>query len=243
MPCLDGMRAIATLWVVATHFTIFSPPSFINELDNAPGLRHLAGFFYAGCFGVDTFFVLSAMLAANKMFHEISKLVAELEVPPAATNLQIEHKHEQCSLNMCMYSRRNGRLNIPLLYLQRILRLSPILIVITLFHKYLLQFCANGPAYNNIDGIRYTCENNPWYSLLYISNYVRIEVCRKFLCKMFTTIVSMYLKINNMPSNFSVFLELGIWPRIFKCIYSHQSWCCYYIDFQNDSCVFCLRLF
>lgn len=72
---------------------------------------------------------------------------------------------------------RNDGLNVPLLYVQRILRLSPVLIVIAFFNLYLIQFCANGPAYNEIiDEIKGRCEYSPWPSLLYYSNYFVHEV-------------------------------------------------------------------
>ncbi|XP_055300689.1 nose resistant to fluoxetine protein 6-like isoform X2 [Sitodiplosis mosellana] len=143
MSCLDGIRAIAALWIVAVHFNSFSSKVMANRNNHVTVGDRLEKFFLAGRFGVDTFFVLSAMLAANKMFQVLST---------------------------------NGRLNIPLLYLQRVLRLSPVLTVIALFNRYLLQFCANGPEYNNImDGLRRTCEYSPWDTLLYYSNYYLIE--------------------------------------------------------------------
>lgn len=85
-----------------------------------------------------------------------------------------------------MFSSRNGRLNIPLLYLQRILRLSPVLIVIALIHMYLLQFLVNGPESNIIDGWRYKCEKYIWYALFYINDFRENQV---IWCKIFSIFV------------------------------------------------------
>lgn len=79
---------------------------------------------------------------------------------------------------------RKGRLNIPLLYLQRVLRLSPVMILIALFNRFLIQFCANGPMYSiMIDDKRQSCETAMWESLLYFSNFSSTQVlyCEKHL--------------------------------------------------------------
>ncbi|XP_055308474.1 nose resistant to fluoxetine protein 6-like [Sitodiplosis mosellana] len=144
MPCLDGIRAIAALCIVSIHFEVLINPIIGNTEHDAPVADKIGEIFINGRFSVDTFFVLSAFLAANKMLNEHSK---------------------------------NGRLNIPLLYLQRVLRLSPVTIVIALFSRFLLQFCANGPEYNHyLDFKRQDCEIAMWDSLLYIDN-IRLKQC------------------------------------------------------------------
>ena len=70
MPCLDGIRAIAMLFVVSLHLLLLNM-SINPGWDNVAVAYHLSRFFGAGHFSVDTFFILSAMLAAKKMFQEI----------------------------------------------------------------------------------------------------------------------------------------------------------------------------
>ncbi|XP_055326387.1 nose resistant to fluoxetine protein 6-like [Sitodiplosis mosellana] len=144
MPFLDGIRAIAALLVVSAHFDWFGLEAVVNTGPYASVAAQLKRIFVSGRFSVDTFFVLSALLAANKMLNEHSK---------------------------------NGRLNIPVLYLQRMLRLSPVLTVVALFYRFFLQFCANGPAYSlYLDPKRKNCENSMWDSILYFDN-LRMKQC------------------------------------------------------------------
>lgn len=72
MPCLDGIRAIAALWIVADHFEYFAFKLIDNPHDRLDSVDLLLRIFVAGRFSVDTFFVLSSMLAAIKMLHELS---------------------------------------------------------------------------------------------------------------------------------------------------------------------------
>ena len=72
MPCIDGIRAIAALWIVAAHFDYFASRTVANLRHHVPTANRLNQIFTTGRFSVDTFFVLSSMLAANKMLHELS---------------------------------------------------------------------------------------------------------------------------------------------------------------------------
>ncbi|XP_055297735.1 nose resistant to fluoxetine protein 6-like isoform X2 [Sitodiplosis mosellana] len=143
MPCLDGIRAIAAFWILSTHFNLYTTSIIENGEHDACVADKMRDIFSSGRFSVDTFFVLSALLAANKMLNEHSK---------------------------------NGRLNIPLLYLQRVVRLSPMMMVIALFNRFLVQFCANGPAYSSLlDDTRWLCENAMWDSILFFANFRNIQ--------------------------------------------------------------------
>lgn len=72
---------------------------------------------------------------------------------------------------------RNGLLNIPLLYIQRVLRISPVLTVVLLFYIYFIPFCTNGPMDNAIFNLtRGGCANSAWPTFLYYNNYFITEV-------------------------------------------------------------------
>lgn len=74
MSCLDGMRAIAALWIISGHFVLWSKQTIGNKI-HGPVADRLSEFMFYCQFSVDTFFVLSSLLAANKMLNEYSKLV------------------------------------------------------------------------------------------------------------------------------------------------------------------------
>ena len=90
IPCLDGIRAIAAPLVLAFHFGFYMPEisGNTNYIEIYSGkFRQL---FNGGNVCVDTFFVMSAFLAAKKMLNEYSKLVSDFEnVSILLTNAKI----------------------------------------------------------------------------------------------------------------------------------------------------------
>lgn len=72
MSCLDGIRVIATLSIIAHHLATFSRPLVLNRRNRDPMVQHMNGIFNAGRFSIDTFFVMGALLATSKMFSELS---------------------------------------------------------------------------------------------------------------------------------------------------------------------------
>ena len=72
MPCLDGIRVIATLWIIAHNFATFLYPLLINPSNQDPMVDLINGIFNAGRFSLDTFFVMGALVATNKMLLELS---------------------------------------------------------------------------------------------------------------------------------------------------------------------------
>lgn len=77
---------------------------------------------------------------------------------------------------------RKGRINVPLLYFHRYLRLTPLLGVSFLFSMSLLRFLGNGPLWPSVIGfLGSQCETNWWSTLLYIQNYVNPENIVRFL--------------------------------------------------------------
>ena len=81
MSCVDGLRAIAALWIVATHFNAFAMVLNGNSGPLTPVINFFLVNFTYGQFSVDTFFVLSSTLAAYKMLNELSKLITDFENP------------------------------------------------------------------------------------------------------------------------------------------------------------------
>ncbi|EDW67402.2 uncharacterized protein Dvir_GJ24123 [Drosophila virilis] len=81
-------------------------------------------------------------------------------------------------ISMRSLERTKGRLNIPLMYLHRYLRLTPIVAVAILIYMKLLPYLGDGPMFNSIHFDDYSrCERTWFWSLLYLQNYATAELC------------------------------------------------------------------
>lgn len=77
---------------------------------------------------------------------------------------------------MLLFVTRKGKLNVPLLYLHRYLRLTPILAVSMLFNVTLMRFLGDGPIWSGVfQFMGRSCEHNWWLNFLYIQNYIHTE--------------------------------------------------------------------
>ncbi|XP_037729593.1 nose resistant to fluoxetine protein 6 [Drosophila subpulchrella] len=71
-----------------------------------------------------------------------------------------------------------GKLNIPLMYLHRYLRLTPIVAACILLYWKILPLLGDGPLFGNWNFDNYaTCEENWYWTLLYIQNYATHQSC------------------------------------------------------------------
>lgn len=67
----------------------------------------------------------------------------------------------------------NRRLNVPLMYLHRYLRLTPAFAALILFTSTLMKYCGSGPFWNSlIASTEKVCDEYWWSALLYVQNYV-----------------------------------------------------------------------
>ncbi|KAL5279045.1 hypothetical protein ACFFRR_003581 [Megaselia abdita] len=71
------------------------------------------------------------------------------------------------------------KLNVPLMYLHRYIRLTPLVAFAMLFLVSILKFFGSGPFWSTfVDGMSSTCEKYWWRNILYIQNYFEItEMC------------------------------------------------------------------
>lgn len=75
MVFLHGIRALAIMWVVSCHtyMTFWMLPA-VNAFEFAVWIRkYSAMLILSGYMGVDTFFLLSAMLLTLSVFHELDR--------------------------------------------------------------------------------------------------------------------------------------------------------------------------
>lgn len=63
--------------------------------------------------------------------------------------------------------------NLHLFYLNRILRMFPLLATIVLLQASILHYIHDGPNWHSVADIVEQCRINWWSTLLYVQNYVR----------------------------------------------------------------------
>ncbi|BFF99902.1 nose resistant to fluoxetine protein 6 [Drosophila madeirensis] len=74
--------------------------------------------------------------------------------------------------------RTKGKLNIPMMYLHRYLRLTPVLALAILIYMKILPISGDGPLYGSVTFDNYTiCEETWYWSLLYVQNYATNTIC------------------------------------------------------------------
>ncbi|XP_052756148.1 nose resistant to fluoxetine protein 6-like [Galleria mellonella] len=142
LECMDGIRAIAMMWVIIGH-------TFANQMVSATVWNPLDGLNWISSFWslwittapitVDTFFMMAGLLivytTAEKMTR--SKLIK----------------------------------NLHLFYLNRYLRLFPVLAASVLLQASLFNRVTDGPNWNTVAQQTHQCRVYWWPTLLYIHNY------------------------------------------------------------------------
>lgn len=73
----------------------------------------------------------------------------------------------------CKKNFSGGRINVPLLYFHRYLRLTPLMAASVLLSMSLMRFIGNGPVWPlAMDYLRQSCKRYWWSTLLYVQNYL-----------------------------------------------------------------------
>ncbi|XP_052756162.1 O-acyltransferase like protein-like [Galleria mellonella] len=142
LECLDGIRAIAMLWVLVGHTYLhyLSAPALHNPLEIFDFIQSFWSLWItAAPITVDTFFMLSGLLliytTAGKM-----------------TGVKLLK-------------------NLHMFYLNRYLRLFPVLAACVLLQASLFYRVTDGPVWEVVAQQTYQCRKYWWSTLLYIQNY------------------------------------------------------------------------
>ncbi|XP_031627930.1 nose resistant to fluoxetine protein 6-like [Contarinia nasturtii] len=143
MHCLHGIRVISTQWVVLGHTFIMY---VLLPIRNKLAIATFIQQYH-------NMVILSAVIAVDTFFFMSGLLV---------------------SINMLKHlEKTKGKINIPLLYFHRYLRLTPLLGVSFLFTMSLLKFFGSGPLWPMLIDISSSqCSIYWWSTLLYVQNYV-----------------------------------------------------------------------
>ncbi|XP_017493627.1 PREDICTED: nose resistant to fluoxetine protein 6-like, partial [Rhagoletis zephyria] len=75
-------------------------------------------------------------------------------------------------------AKNTGKLNVPMMYIHRYLRLTPVLAVAILFYMSLFNYIGNGPIWKSFTVANKICDKTWWETLFYVQNYAAAgEMC------------------------------------------------------------------
>ncbi|KAH8346713.1 hypothetical protein KR084_008532, partial [Drosophila pseudotakahashii] len=186
--CLHGIRCLSLIWVCYGHDYIitFTSPNInyvdiysvsdMSRLQNSYILHIFIGsnqwvktpfmeLINEGVFAVDTFFFLSGLLVALVSLRAMERWVLQFIIYLLVVYKYTNHRAE-------------GKLNVPLMYLHRYLRITPMLAVAIIVHLKLLPLMGDGPLFGKWNFDNYdNCKNNWFWTLLYVQNYATDSEC------------------------------------------------------------------
>ncbi|KAH8407959.1 hypothetical protein KR222_005414, partial [Zaprionus bogoriensis] len=165
--CLNGMRCMSLIWVIFGHqylVTVMIPK--INYFKLYSWIEQpFSSFIFHGFFSVDTFFFLSGLLIVMIALRSMERYVLCMN-------------YRQNSNPFFLLIRSKGRLNVPMMYLHRYLRLTPLLALGILVYMKILPLMTSGPVAEYVNFGDYTFCERTWYmTLLYVQNYATTEIC------------------------------------------------------------------
>ncbi|XP_043863221.1 nose resistant to fluoxetine protein 6-like isoform X1 [Drosophila mojavensis] len=133
------------------------------------GGKTLSQFCFSCCFRCGHFLV-SQWLAIGHDLNACPRKVS-LQQPPLSISYFISYQ-------LSFLCRSKGKLNIPMMYLHRYLRLAPIVAVAIFMNMKLLPYLGDGPLFGDINFDNYeNCESNWFWTLLFLQNYATKELC------------------------------------------------------------------
>ncbi|KAH8382734.1 hypothetical protein KR009_004983 [Drosophila setifemur] len=163
--CLHGIRCMSLFWVVYCHeFAMMAMSANINLFSvrtwaEQPG----SSFVLHGFFSVDSFFFLGGLLVTL-----LSLRMMEKYGPYSSSSKTI--------FNNNLSYRTKGKLNVPLMYLHRFIRLLPIVAIAILVSCKIMPLVADGPLFASGYSGKEACANGWYWSLLFVQNYME-EIC------------------------------------------------------------------
>ncbi|XP_062124806.1 nose resistant to fluoxetine protein 6-like isoform X1 [Drosophila sulfurigaster albostrigata] len=146
--CLHGLRCMSLIWVIFSHQYILAVM--------APNLNAVKMFpWIASPFAS---FILHGFFSVDT-FLVISGLLLAM-------------------IALRLMEKTKGRLNIPMMYLHRYLRLTPVVAVAIIVHMTLIPILSDGPATDKAQFDNYDNCKSTWYlTLLYVQNYATPNMC------------------------------------------------------------------
>ncbi|KAH8278499.1 hypothetical protein KR018_004095 [Drosophila ironensis] len=144
--CLHGIRCLSLFWVVYSHEFIYTVMAPNINLSYAYTWMELAS----------SSFILHGFFSVDSFFF-LGGLLVTL-------------------ISLRLMDRTKGKLNVPLMYLHRLIRIMPLLAIAILVYMKIMPIIASGPlfqgGYSGLEG----CENGWYWSLLFVQNYTN-DLC------------------------------------------------------------------
>ncbi|XP_034490264.1 nose resistant to fluoxetine protein 6-like [Drosophila innubila] len=145
--CLHGMRCMSLFWVVFGHEYMFG---LVSPNINQLGLLYWLESPFQNM-------IIHGVFSVDTFFFLSGLLVIMI----ALRSME----------------RSRGKLNIPLMYLHRYLRLAPLLAVAILVYMKLMPLVVDGPLGNGTFEANKQCENTWFWTLLFVQNYATMDIC------------------------------------------------------------------
>ncbi|KAL7744528.1 hypothetical protein ACLKA6_017050 [Drosophila palustris] len=144
--CLHGIRCMSLIWVVYGHDYMMAGLSPIVNLVDLLP-------WYKSSYSM---FIQHALFSVDSFFFLSGLLV----VMVALRTME----------------KSKGKLNVPLMYVHRYLRLTPVLAVAILVYLKILPLMGSGPVSDGfLDSSTVTCHDSWFYTLLYVQNYAAMN--------------------------------------------------------------------
>ncbi|XP_068156769.1 nose resistant to fluoxetine protein 6-like [Drosophila tropicalis] len=141
IPCLHGIRCLTIIWIIYGHGYMF--------LLLAPNVN---AFDIVAWAQTPYSMILQSGSISVDTFFLLSGLLLVM-----STLRELE--------------RNSGRLNVPVMYLHRFVRLTPVLALAVLFFMTLFPRLDDGPFWKMFTGSSQLCRETWWATLLYVQNY------------------------------------------------------------------------
>ncbi|XP_032296334.1 nose resistant to fluoxetine protein 6 isoform X2 [Drosophila virilis] len=141
IPCLHGIRCLTIIWIIYGHDYMF--------MLLAPS--------------VNTYEVIAWAQTPYSMLLQSGSISVDTFFLLSGMLLVMSSLRE--------LERQSGRLNVPLMYLHRIVRLTPVLAVAVLLFMTLYPRLDSGPLWQQFTSSYQLCSDTWWATLLYVQNY------------------------------------------------------------------------
>ncbi|EDW81843.2 uncharacterized protein Dwil_GK25443 [Drosophila willistoni] len=146
--CLHGMRCMSLVWVIFGHDYIIAGVS--------PNINIVDAYKW---FNSAFFMLIREGVFSVDTFFFLSGLLVVL-------------------LGLRYVERTKGKLNVPMMYLHRYLRLTPVLAIGILIYMKILPLLGDGPLFGGVAMEDYSlCKDNWFWTLLYVQNYATNDLC------------------------------------------------------------------
>ncbi|KAH8280767.1 hypothetical protein KR054_010700, partial [Drosophila jambulina] len=146
--CLNGMRCLSMIWVVLGH-------EYVMYL-KAPGVNQEYSLHWMS--KPFASFIIFAPFSVDTFFFLSGLLLV--------------------FIGLRTLDKTKGKLNVPLMYLHRYLRLTPIVALAILVYTKMLPLLVDGPVSDYVGFFNYSLCRKTWFwTLLYVQNYATNDTC------------------------------------------------------------------